>query len=79
MNINQFLKTLSKEEREQLAEEIDASAAYIRKLASTSTNCSIRMLNSIYNSRFNKSLHEDLQFSEADYLQSRKEHSKTTG
>lgn len=72
MTLNQYLKQLMPEEREKLAREIERSPLYLRKLAATNLNSSIRIAKSVLESKFNRTLPSDLQYTEDDYLEHRK-------
>lgn len=73
MEIYVFLKSLTMEERAELAKEIETTVPYLNFLSSAKTGLSIKLAGHIYDSEFNVTRPKGLEVAEEDYVNFRKD------
>ena len=73
MDVYTFIRSLTMEEREKLADEIGCAATTLSSRAYDEDRLSVRMAELILNSKFNKKLPDYQQYKEADFRKFHKE------
>ncbi|MCK5711523.1 MAG: hypothetical protein KAI25_02290 [Hyphomicrobiaceae bacterium] len=68
MTLNEFIRSLTKQERQKLAEQAGCSFNYLNNLTNDNKLASLELTSKIFRSSFNKNLPKEERFLEPDYL-----------